>query len=72
VKTRNWCDLERKGEHQPAEYDRTNDETAEEHGAEAELLVKIVAHQRREDGRDEEREDDEKREVAVHAITCAR
>jgi hypothetical protein len=67
-----WCDLKRKGEHQPAEHDRANDEPAEEHGAEAELLVKIIAHQRREHGRDEEREDDEEREVAVHATICVR
>ena len=37
------------------------------------LLADIVAHQRREDGRHEEGEDDEQEEVAVHGVaTCAR
>src|SRR5947207_1110490 len=63
--------LQREEVQDPAEGDASDDERREELRAEPQLLLRLVAHQRAEHNRDEQREDNHQPEVRRHFRPCA-
>src|SRR5262245_61126319 len=62
--------LQREEVQDPAERDPANDECPEQLRTEAELLLRLVAHQRREDDRHEQREQNHQADMGRHLRPC--